>query len=128
MGPGGDDLADRLAAAGLDVIGVDYRLVGGECPYYGCIPSKMIIRAANVLQEGRRVARFAGDATVRPDFAPVAARIRAEATDNWDDAVAVKRFTDKGGRFLRGRGRLTGPRSVVVTLNSGDEVRVEARK
>ncbi|HVV23886.1 MAG TPA: NAD(P)/FAD-dependent oxidoreductase [Pseudonocardiaceae bacterium] len=128
MGPGGEDLAGRLAAAGLDVIGVDCRLVGGECPYYGCIPSKMIIRAANVLAEARRVGRFSGQASVRPDFAPVAARIRAEATDNWDDAVAVERFVGKGGRFLRGRGRLAGPRSVVVTLDSGEEVQVQARR
>lgn len=128
MGPGGEDLAGRLAAAGLDVIGVDYRLVGGECPYYGCIPSKMIIRAATVLEEARRVGRFSGDASVRPDFAPVAARIRAEATDNWDDAVAVERFVGKGGRFLRGRGRLAGPRSVVVTSDSGEEVQVQARR
>ena len=129
MGPGGEDLAEKLAQAGLDVVGVDSRLVGGECPYYGCIPSKMIIRGADVLEEGRRIARLAGDATVRPDFAPVAERIRAEATDNWDDKVAVERFTGKGGRFIRGRGRLTGPHTVTVTLNgSGDEVELTARK
>ena len=55
MGPGGEDAAGRLAAAGLSVAGVDDRLVGGECPYWGCIPSKMMIRAGNLVMEGRRV-------------------------------------------------------------------------
>jgi pyruvate/2-oxoglutarate dehydrogenase complex dihydrolipoamide dehydrogenase (E3) component len=114
MGPGGEDLAERAAAAGLDVVGIDNRLVGGECPYWGCVPSKMMIRAADLLGEGRRIPGMAGTATVSPDWAPVATRIRDEATDDWDDAVAVKRFEDKGGRFVRGTGRLDGPRRVVV--------------
>ncbi|MGH9193518.1 MAG: dihydrolipoyl dehydrogenase family protein [Acidimicrobiales bacterium] len=109
MGPGGEDAAGRLAEAGLDVVGVDRELVGGECPYWGCVPSKMMIRAANLLTEGRRVRGMAGDATVRPDWAPVAQRIRDEATDDWDDRVAVERFEGKGGRFLRGEGRIVGP-------------------
>ncbi|MDX6296240.1 MAG: hypothetical protein QOI51_97, partial [Nocardioidaceae bacterium] len=45
LGPGGESVATKLAEAGLDVVGVDKHLVGGECPYYGCIPSKMMIRA-----------------------------------------------------------------------------------
>nr|WP_090015578.1 NAD(P)/FAD-dependent oxidoreductase [Lentzea albidocapillata] len=117
MGPGGEALAGQLAEAGLSVVGADARLVGGECPYYGCIPSKMMIRAANSLAEARRVPALAGQSQVTPDYAPVAARIRAEATDNWDDQVAVDRFTGKGGRFVRGHGRITGPRTVRI----GDE-------
>jgi pyruvate/2-oxoglutarate dehydrogenase complex dihydrolipoamide dehydrogenase (E3) component len=88
--------------------------VGGECPYWGCVPSKMMIRAADALAEARRVGELAGMAVVMPDWAPVAQRIRAEATDNWDDRVAVERFEDKGGRLVRGRGRLEGPRRVSV--------------
>ncbi len=129
MGPGGEDLAERLAAAGLDVVGVDVRLVGGECPYFGCIPSKMIVRGADALAEGRRIPLLAGDSDVRPDFAPVAERIRKEATDNWDDTVAVRRFTGKGGRFIRGLGRLTGPHTVTVTVDgTGERVELTARK
>jgi pyruvate/2-oxoglutarate dehydrogenase complex dihydrolipoamide dehydrogenase (E3) component len=109
MGPGGEDVAGRLAEAGLDVVGVERELVGGECPYWGCVPTKMMIRAANLLAEGRRVRGMAGDATVRPDWAPVAQRIRDEATDDWDDRVAVERFEGKGGRFLRGEGRIVAP-------------------
>jgi pyruvate/2-oxoglutarate dehydrogenase complex dihydrolipoamide dehydrogenase (E3) component len=114
MGPGGEDAAERLAEAGLDVVGIDAELVGGECPYWGCIPSKMIIRAANLLAEAERIPGMAGAAEVRANWAPVARRVREEATDNWDDTVAVKRFEDKGGRLVRGWARLDGPMRVAV--------------
>jgi pyruvate/2-oxoglutarate dehydrogenase complex dihydrolipoamide dehydrogenase (E3) component len=122
MGPGGEDAAEKLAEAGLVVAGVEARLVGGECPYYGCVPTKMMVRAAGLLAEGRRIPDFAGDATLRPDWAPVARRIRAEATDDWDDKVAADRFTGKGGLLFRGRGRITGPGEVTVTTESGDQI------
>lgn len=109
MGVGGEHVAERLAEEGLDVVGVEAELVGGECPYWACIPSKMMIRAGNLLAEARRVPGMAGDSQVAPDFAPVAARIRDEATDDWNDQVAVDRFTRKGGRFVRGSARLAGP-------------------
>jgi pyruvate/2-oxoglutarate dehydrogenase complex dihydrolipoamide dehydrogenase (E3) component len=114
LGVGGEEVAGRLAEAGLAVVGIEGRLVGGECPYWGCVPSKMMIRAANLLAEGHRIDGMAGRADVSPDWAPVAARIRAEATDNWDDKVAVDRFVSKGGRFVRGWGRLAGPGRVEV--------------
>src|SRR3954452_23818310 len=114
MGPGGEDVAGQLAEAGLDVIGIEAELVGGECPYWGCVPSKMMIRAANALAEPRRVPILAGAATDEPSWAPVAQRIRDEATDHWDDRVAVDRFEGKGGRLVRGRARLAGPGRVEV--------------
>ncbi len=114
MGSGGEDVAGRLAQAGLDVVGVERELVGGECPYWACVPSKMMLRAAHLLAEARRVRGMAGDSVVRPDWAPVAKRIREEATDSWDDQVAVDRFEGKGGRFLRGEGRILGPGAVAV--------------
>ncbi len=114
MGPGGEEVAGALAGAGLDVVGVDRHLVGGECPYWGCVPSKMAIRAGNLIAESRRVPGVAGDAAVTPDWGPVARRIREEATDDWDDRVAVERFEGKGGRFLRGEARLTRPGRIQV--------------
>ena len=102
MGPGGEDAAGKLAQAGLHVTGVEARLVGGECPYWGCVPSKMMIRAASLLAEARRIPGMAGTSTVAADWAPVAARIRDEATDSWNDKVAVDRFLSKGGHFVRG--------------------------
>ena len=103
LGPGGKEVAGRLAEAGLSVVGIEAELVGGECPYWGCIPSKMIVRAADLLAEGRRIEGNAGTAVVTPDWAPVAKRIGDEATDWWDDKVAVDRFVAKGGHFIRGR-------------------------
>jgi pyruvate/2-oxoglutarate dehydrogenase complex dihydrolipoamide dehydrogenase (E3) component len=123
LGPGGEELAERLAEAGLDVIGVDGNLVGGECPYWGCVPSKMMIRASGLLAEGRRIPGMAGDSVVTPDWDPVATRIRREATDDWNDAVAVERLERKGARFVRGWGRLDGPRRVVV-----DELEITASR
>jgi len=112
LGVGGEEASGRLAEAGLNVVGIDPRLVGGECPYWGCIPSKMMIRAANLIAETRRVDGMAGTATVQPDWAPVAKRIRDEATDNWNDQVAVDRLVKKGVTFLRERATITGPRRV----------------
>ncbi|KNB53873.1 dihydrolipoyl dehydrogenase family protein [Streptomyces caatingaensis] len=114
MGPGGEHIAGSLAEAGLRVVGVEAELVGGECPYWGCVPSKMMIRAGNLLAEARRIPGMAGREQVAPDWTPVADRIRAEATDDWDDRVAADRFTGKGGRLVRGRGRLAGPGRVTV--------------
>lgn len=120
MGPGGEEVAGRLAEAGLAVAGVESRLVGGECPYFGCVPSKMMIRAGNLLAEARRVPGMAGAASVAADWAPVARRIRDEATDDWDDTVAADRFTGKGGQLFRGAGRITAPGEVEV---GGDKLR-----
>ena len=114
LGVGGESVAGQLADAGLDVIGIENELVGGECPYWGCIPSKMMLRAANLLAEARRIPGMAGDSSVHPDWAPVAARIREEATDSWDDTAAVDRFVGKGGRFVRGKARIIDPRQVEV--------------
>ena len=130
MGPGGEHAASRLAEAGLSVVGVDRRLVGGECPYYGCVPTKMMVRAAGLLVEGGRVPELAGSNTntVRGDWSVVAKRIREQATDDWDDKAAVDRFTGSGGTFLRGEATLTGKNEVLVTAADGAEHRLSARR
>ncbi len=117
VGTCGEDLSLRLLGAGLDVVGIEAALVGGECAYWACLPSKMMIRAASVVQEARRVGGMAGHAEVTPDWDLVAARVRTEVTGGWDDSVAVERFEGRGGRLVHGRGKLTGPRTVTV----GDE-------
>ena len=127
LGPGGEYVAGTLAEAGLHVTGVESRLVGGECPYYGCVPSKMMVRAANLIAETRRVPGMAGTSAITPDWSPVARRIRDEATDDWNDKVAADRFAGKGGHLVRGRGTITGAGEVTVTGAEGTRVLV-ARK
>lgn len=114
LGPGGEALATELGRAGLEVLGVDRRLVGGECPYYGCIPTKMMVRAADLLAEGRRIDGRAGSGSVTPAWSDVARRISEEATAAWDDTAAVERLESAGVTFLRGDARLTRTRTVEV--------------
>ncbi len=114
LGPGGESLAGQLARGGLSVVAVDRRLVGGECPYFGCIPSKMIVLAADAIATARRVPDFGGTVDVRPDYGPVHARIRDEATTDWDDQIAVDRLKDAGAEVVHGDARLVGPRKVEV--------------
>lgn len=131
LGPAGEEVAARLLDGGLQVVGVERELVGGECPYWGCVPSKMVIRAADALAEARRVPMLAGAADVRPDYAPVARRIRAEATADWDDTLAVERLEKAGavvvhesalvmapGRVRVGERTVTARRGVVVATGS----------
>jgi pyruvate/2-oxoglutarate dehydrogenase complex dihydrolipoamide dehydrogenase (E3) component len=128
MGVGGEAVAGQLAEAGLRVVGVEGRLVGGECPYWGCVPSKMMIRASNLLTEGRRIEGMAGHPVVVPDWRQVANRIRSEATDDWNDQAAVDRFTGKGGQFVRGWGRLAGRTSEGAVCVQVDGTTYEAER
>ena len=121
LGPGGEALANATAKAGLAVVAVDKHLVGGECPYYGCIPTKMMVRAADALAEAGRAAELAGDVTVTSSWAPVAERVSVQATDHWDDRVAVERLQKAGATVLHGVARLDGTRRVVVTPADGSE-------
>ena len=114
LGPGGEAVANRLAKAGLTVVGVERDLVGGECPYFGCNPSKIMIRAANTLMESRRVPKLSGTSTTDPDWSLVADRIRVEATHDWDDTQSTNRLEESGATVVRGHGRLVGPRTVEV--------------
>jgi len=119
LGPGGEALANGAAQAGLKVVAVEKHLVGGECPYYGCIPSKMMVRAADSLAEAARVGELAGKVTVTPHWAPVAKRISEQATDAWNDKVAVDRLVDAGATVIHGTARLAGPGRVDVSLADG---------
>lgn len=118
-GPGGEDIAIRLAEADLNVVAVERRLIGGECPYYACIPTKMMLRASEVLAEGRKVPDLAGQAKVFPDWLPVADRIREEATTGWDDEAALRRLETAGVRLVRGTGRLAARDQVTVSGPDG---------
>ena len=101
MGPGGEHVAGTLAERGLRVLGIDHGLVGGECPYWGCIPSKMMVRAGDVLAETGRVAgRMKLD--VRAETAPGQAGIVLRQSPKPGVAVApglgVKLVVGDGSR------------------------------
>lgn len=113
LGVAGIEVAQQAASAGLAVIAVEHNLVGGECPYWGCIPSKVMVRAGDTLAEAARVVGLAGDAAVSPDWAPVARRVR-ETTNAWDDTAAAKSLQTRGVTVLRGTGTIRGPREVAV--------------
>lgn len=113
LGVGGIEVASQAAAGGLAVTAVEQNLVGGECPYWGCIPSKVMVRAADTLAEAGRVDQLAGHAQVAPDWTPVARRVR-ETTEGWSDASAAKRLLDGGVDLVRGRALIVGPNEVMV--------------
>ena len=118
-GPGGEALATGAAQAGLRVVAVDRHLVGGECPYYGCIPTKMMVRGSDLVAEVRRAGAVAGEATITPAWSVVARRIDQEATTGWDDTIAVDRLRDAGATVHHGVGRLDGTGRVRVEEADG---------
>jgi pyruvate/2-oxoglutarate dehydrogenase complex dihydrolipoamide dehydrogenase (E3) component len=127
-GPGGEALASGAAKAGLDVVAVDKHLVGGECPYYGCIPTKMMVRASDALAESGRAAGLAGEVFVAPSWSPVARRIDEDATTGWDDSIAVDRLRDAGATVHHAVGRLDGTGRVRVEEPAGDVTTYVARR
>jgi pyruvate/2-oxoglutarate dehydrogenase complex dihydrolipoamide dehydrogenase (E3) component len=114
LGPGGQELATELAEAGLDTVGVEMHLVGGECPFYGCTPSKLMIRAADHVAMVHRADRLAGPASIEPDWSRPAGRISDEATKGWTDDANAKAVQEAGVRLVRGHGRLVAPGVVEV--------------
>ena len=104
LGMGGEAVAGDLAEAGRSVLGIDRKLVGGECPYWG-YPLQDDDPCRRPPRRGPPSSmEWPAPPTVVPDWEPVARRIRDEATDDWDDRVAVERFEGKGGTFVRGTG------------------------
>ncbi|WP_310529864.1 NAD(P)/FAD-dependent oxidoreductase [Nocardioides sp.] len=114
LGPGGQELATQLAEAGLDTVGVEMHLVGGECPFYGCTPSKLMIRASHLIGAVRLADKLSGAASVTPDWSRTAQRITGEATRGWTDDANAKAVQEAGVRLVRGHGRLTAPGVVEV--------------
>jgi pyruvate/2-oxoglutarate dehydrogenase complex dihydrolipoamide dehydrogenase (E3) component len=91
---------------------VESELVGGECAYWGCIPTKTLIRSAETLQEARRARELAASSVeFKVDFPKAAART-AWMTREWDDTSAAKALEDEGATVFRSRGRLAGPKRV----------------
>ena len=127
-GPGGEALANGAASAGLDVIVVEKHLVGGECPYYGCVPTKMMVRGSDAVAEVRRASQVAGEATVVPAWSVVARRVDEDATAGWDDTIAVKRLEKAGATVHHGVARLVGTGRVVVETAEGETLEYATRR
>lgn len=79
MGPAGESVGGQFGAAGPEAVGIEGGLVGGECPYWGCVPSKMMIRAASLSAKSRRVSELAGSSTTTSTWTLVADRIHDQA-------------------------------------------------
>ena len=127
-GPGGEAVALGAAKAGLDVVAVEKHLVGGECPYYACVPTKVMVRASDALAEAGRVPRIAGEVTVVPSWAPVARRLDEEVTTGWDDTIAVERLQKAGATVHHAVARLDGPGRVRVQAPTGAGTTYVARR
>jgi dihydrolipoamide dehydrogenase len=127
-GPAGENIASRCNDCGASIAVVEAELLGGECSYWACIPSKVLLRPGEALAEVRRVPGAAEAVTGPLDVAAVLAR-RDELTSHWHDDNQVKWLEDAGGILVRGRGRLVGERRVDVELPDGAGTRrLEARK
>jgi dihydrolipoamide dehydrogenase len=112
-GPAGEVCAGRLAEAGLAVALVERELVGGECSFYACMPSKALLRPAQALAETRRVAGAAQAATGSLDVPAVLAR-RDEIVHHLDDASHLPWVERRGITLIRGHGELDGERRIRV--------------
>jgi dihydrolipoamide dehydrogenase len=124
-GPAGEHAAGRLAGAGLRVAIVERELAGGECSYWGCIPSKTLLLPGDVLAAARRVPGAAEAVTGRLDV-PAAFARRDYMTSGWHDDGQARWLESTGIALIRGTGRLTGTRVVEVRAGDGTVLRLRA--
>jgi dihydrolipoamide dehydrogenase len=125
-GSTGENVADIVVRGGLTAVLVENELVGGECSYWACMPSKALLRGTEVLAEARAVDGAKQAVTGEQDVAATLAR-RDSFTANWDDSGQVEWVEGAGIQLIRGTGRLAGERTVVVTADDGTETRLTAR-
>ena len=126
-GSAGENVAGRTAPGGLSTAIVESELVGGECTYWACMPSKALLRPGEALAAARRVPAARGAITGEVDTAR-ALRARDAFASRWDDSGQAAWVDSVGAALVRGKGRLAGERRVVVEQADGSEVELEARK
>lgn len=112
-GPTGENVADRVVQGGLSAAVVESELVGGECSYWACMPSKALLRPLHALDDARAVAGARQAVTGELDVAAVLAR-RDGFTSHWDDKGQVEWLEGAHIDLVRGHGQLSGPRRVEV--------------
>ncbi len=121
-GPAGEVMAGRLGEGGWKVAIIEKDLVGGECSYYSCMPSKALLRPADVLAEARRIPGVPVGEDDRLDPAAVLRR-RTEVIHDEDDSGQLPWLEERGIDLFRGAGRFVGPGRVAV----GDDELTAAR-
>jgi dihydrolipoamide dehydrogenase len=126
-GAAGENVAGRCAGCGLSIAVVEAELLGGECSYWACMPSKMLLRPGQALAAVRRVPGAREAVTGELDVAAALAR-RDWVTGGWDDAGQVAWLDGAGGTLVRGHGRLAGERVVEVAQPDGPTRRLVARR
>ena len=126
-GPVGENVADYARKRGIRVAIVESELVGGECSYWACMPSKALLRPYEALEEVRRIPGAAEAVTGELDVQALLDR-RDEIIHDLDDSSQLPWLEERGIALLRGRGRVTGERRVTVELNEGGSEELEARK
>lgn len=125
-GAAGENVADRVVQGGLTAVLVEAELVGGECSYWACIPSKALLRSGTALHGAQTVPGAAEAVTRTLDVAAVLKR-RDYFTGNWQDDGQVKWVEDTGIELIRGHGWITGTRSVEVAGLDGNSYELTAR-
>ncbi|MFI9245284.1 dihydrolipoyl dehydrogenase family protein [Streptomyces sp. NPDC053086] len=125
-GPVGENVADRTRAAGLTTAVVESELLGGECSYWACMPSKALLRPVIAQADARRLPGVAHAVQGPLDTAAVLAR-RDDFTSHWQDGGQVAWLEGTGADLYRGHGRLSGPRAVTVTAPDGTVTTLTAR-
>lgn len=125
-GPVGENVADRARAAGLSTAIVESELVGGECSYWACMPSKALLRSVLARADARHVPGLSQAVQGPLDVAAVLAH-RDEYTSHWKDDGQVRWLDGIGADLYRGHGRLAGPRRVTVEGPDGERHVLTAR-
>lgn len=126
-GPAGENAGDRAGRDGLSVALVERELVGGECSYWACMPSKALLRPGEVLAAARRTPGAREAVTGELDVAAALARRDVQAAQ-WDDRGQVEWVASTGMTLVRGHGRLAGERTVEVETSDGGRRELTARK
>jgi pyruvate/2-oxoglutarate dehydrogenase complex dihydrolipoamide dehydrogenase (E3) component len=126
-GAAGENVAGRCFGAGLSVVVVEQALVGGECSYWACIPSKTLLRPGDALAAARRVPGASEAVTGELDVT-AALGWRDEMVSGYDDRSQVRWLGDVGSDLVRGYGRLVAERAVEVELPDGGTQRLRARR
>lgn len=126
-GPAGENAADIAARGGLRVAVVERELVGGECSYWACMPSKALLRPGEALEALQRVPGAKEAATGSIDVEAALAR-RDAMSSNWDDAGQASWLESVGVDLIRGHARIVGERRAEVTAADGSVTSYEAKK